>query len=69
MPFLANYAGAEAFVGILQGEWAYGHIGSSSAARARALSGWIRWYNTHRPHGSIGDPPVSRVSQAQRSYI
>ena len=59
---------AEAFIGILLREWAYGHVWRSSTARAAALNGWLRWYNTHRPHGSIGGPPLSRVSQAQRSY-
>jgi transposase InsO family protein len=60
---------AEAFIRILQREWAYGHIYPSSAHRARALPGWIRWYNRHRPHGGIGgQPPLTRVSQAARSY-
>jgi transposase InsO family protein len=61
---------AEAFIRILQREWAYGFIYPSSIHRAKALPGWIRWYNTHRPHGGIGGhPPISRVSQAARSYI
>jgi transposase InsO family protein len=59
---------AEALVGIMQREWAYGHIWRSSADRARALPGYIRWYNNHRPHGSIGAPPISRISQAARYY-
>ena len=37
--------------------------------RAKALPGWTRWYNNHRPHGGIdGHPPISRVSHAARSY-
>jgi transposase InsO family protein len=61
---------AEAFIRILQREWAYGLIYSTSSHRARALPGWIRWYNNHRPHGGIGgQPPTSRVSHAARSYI
>jgi transposase InsO family protein len=59
---------AEALVGILQREWAYGYIWHSSAARARALPGYLRWYNTHRVHDSTGSPPITRISQAPRSY-
>jgi transposase InsO family protein len=60
---------AEAFIRILQREWAYGHVYPSSSHRARALSGWLRWYNKHRPHGGIGGhPPISRISHAARSY-
>jgi transposase InsO family protein len=61
---------AEAFIRILQREWAYGFIYPTSAHRARALPGWLRWYNNHRPHGGIGgQPPITRVSHAARSYI
>ena len=60
---------AEAFIRILQREWAYAFIYPSSAHRARALPGWVRWYNRHRPHGSLGGhPPITRVSQAAVSY-
>jgi transposase InsO family protein len=59
---------AEALVGILLREWAYGYVWHSSAHRARALPGYLRWYNTHRAHGTIGGPPITRISQAQRSY-
>jgi transposase InsO family protein len=60
---------AEAFVGILQREWAYAYAYHSSAHRARALPGYIRWYNTHRPHGSLaGRPPISRVADLPRLY-
>jgi len=60
---------AEAFIRILQREWAYAYIYPSSSHRARALTGWTRWYNNHRPHGGIdGHPPVSRISHAARSY-
>jgi transposase InsO family protein len=60
---------AEAFIRILQREWAYAFAYHSSAHRARALPGYIRWYNTHRPHGSLGGhPPISRVAQAAGSY-
>ena len=60
---------AEAFIRILQREWAYGLVYPSSTHRAKALPGWLRWYNNHRPHGGInGQPPISRVSHAARSY-
>ena len=60
---------AEAFIRILQREWAYGLIYPSSNHRAKALPGYLRWYNNHRPHGGIdGHPPQSRVSHAARSY-
>jgi transposase InsO family protein len=61
---------AEAFIRILQREWAYAYIYPTSSHRARALPGWLRWYNNHRPHGGIdGHPPTSRISHAARSYI
>jgi transposase InsO family protein len=60
---------AEAFIGILQREWAYAFAYHSSAHRARALPGYIRWYNQHRPHGSLGGrPPITRIAQAPGSY-
>jgi transposase InsO family protein len=60
---------AEAFIRILQREWAYAYIYPSSTHRARALPGWVRWYNHHRPHGSLdGHPPITRVSHAAGSY-
>ena len=46
-------------------EWAYAFIYPTSTHRLRALAGWTRWYNTHRPHGSLaGHPPITRISQA-----
>ena len=61
---------AEAFIRILQREWAYGFVYPTSIHRAKALPGWLRRYNKHRPHGGIGGhPPISRVSQAAGSYI
>lgn len=58
---------AEAFIRTLQREWAYAY--ASSAERARALPGYLRWYNKHRPHSALkGRPPISRVSQPAGSY-
>jgi transposase InsO family protein len=60
---------AEAFIRILQREWAYGFAYPTSIHRAKALPGYLRWYNNHRPHGGIdGQPPITRVSHAARSY-
>jgi transposase InsO family protein len=60
---------AEAFIRILQREWAYGLVYPTSIHRAKALPGWTRWYNNHRPHGGIGGhAPVTRISHAARSY-
>src|SRR6266487_3941651 len=61
---------AEALVKTLLREWAYRFAYPSSAHRARALPGYLRWYNQHRPHSSIGGrPPISRVSRVYGSHI
>lgn len=58
---------AEAVIRILLREWAYAYIYPSSRHRARALSGYTRWYNKSRPHGSLNSqPPISRISQETR---
>lgn len=60
---------AEALVKTLLREWAYRFAYPTSAHRARALSGYLRWYNRHRPHSSLGGrPPISRVSQVYGSH-
>ena len=60
---------AERFIQMLLRSWAYAYPYRSSAHRARALSGWLRWYNRRRPHGSLGGlPPVSRVSHLCGQY-
>jgi transposase InsO family protein/transposase-like protein len=60
---------AEALVKTLQREWAYRFAYPTSVHRAKALSGYLRWYNRHRPHGSLGrKPPISRVSQVCGSH-
>ena len=62
-PYTPRWNGkAERFIQTLKGEWAYAHEWPSSAARARALSSWVRTYNRRRLHSSLGDrPPISRV--------
>ena len=55
---------AERFIRTLLGGWAYGAIYRSSAERQAALSGWVDWYNTRRPHGSLGrHPPAARLRE------
>ena len=54
---------AERFIQTLLREWAYARSYRSSSHRARALHGYLRWYNRRRPHSSLGaQPPISRVS-------
>jgi transposase InsO family protein len=60
---------AEALIKTMLREWAYRYAYPSSHHRTRALSGWIRWYNHRRPHGSLqGKPPISRVSHLRGQY-
>lgn len=60
---------AEALIKTMLREWAYRHAYPSSHHRTRALAGWTRWYNRHRPHGSLaGKPPISRVAHLRGQY-
>ena len=70
-PYTPRWNGkAERFIQTLKREWAYAHEWPSSAARARALSSWLRTYNRRRPHSSIGDrPPISRVHNVRGQDI
>src|SRR5207247_4880735 len=52
---------AEAIIKTLQREWAYRFAYHSSAHRARALSGYLRWYNRHRPNSSLGGQDRKRT--------
>jgi transposase InsO family protein len=43
-------------------EWARGQLYRNHSARNRALKHWLRYYNQHRPHSSLGaKPPISRA--------
>ena len=54
---------AERLIQTLLREWAYVRSYRSSTNRARALPGYLRWYNRRRPHSALGArPPISRVS-------
>ncbi len=58
---------AERFIRTLLGGWAYGAIYGSSAERAGALSGWLDFYNSRRPHGSLGHrAPMERLTALQQ---
>ena len=60
---------AERFIQTMLRQWAYRYVYPTSAHRARALPGWLRWYNRRRPHGSLGGlPPISRVSDVCGQY-
>jgi transposase InsO family protein len=60
---------AEALIKTLLREWAYRFAYPTSGHRARALPSYLRWYNLHRPHSSLGGrPPISRVSQVCGSH-
>jgi transposase InsO family protein len=60
---------AEALIKTLLREWCYRFAFPSSAHRARALPGYLRWYNRRRPHGSLeAKPPISRVSEVCGQY-
>jgi transposase InsO family protein len=60
---------AEALIKTMLREWAYRYPYPTSHHRTKALSGWIRWYNHHRPHGSLqAKPPISRVSHVRGHY-
>ena len=55
---------AERFIRTLLAGWAYGAIYRSSAERRAALPGWMDWYNTRRPHGSLSHkPPIARLTE------
>jgi transposase len=55
---------AERFIRTMLGGWAYGAIYRSSAERTAALSGWLKFYNWQRPHGSLAKrPPGARLAE------
>jgi transposase InsO family protein len=60
---------AEALIKTLLREWAYRFAYPTSSHRAKALPGYLRWYNRRRPHGSLqARPPLSRVSHLCGQY-
>lgn len=64
-PYTPRWNGKlERFFGTLEDEWAHGRVWPNSAARDRALSSFLRYYNRWRPHSAAGGrPPITRVQQ------
>lgn len=55
---------AERFIQTMLREWAYVRSYRSSARRRQALPAWLRYYNLHRAHGSLGSTPIARLRRA-----
>ncbi|WP_110207458.1 IS481 family transposase [Nocardioides daejeonensis] len=51
----------ERFHRTLADGWAYAKLYSSETERREALPGWLHFYNHHRHHSAIGNPPISRI--------
>jgi transposase len=53
---------AERFIQTLQREWAYAVAYDTSWQRRRALTPWLRYYNSRRPHSALGHKtPISQL--------
>ena len=53
---------AERFIQISLREWAYARPYATSWERSAALTLWLDYYNTERPHAALGDrPPAVRL--------
>jgi transposase InsO family protein len=60
---------AERFIQTLLNEWAYARIYGSSHERTTSLPHYLKRYNYHRPHGSLGhQPPATRLNNLVRNY-
>ena len=60
----------ERFNRTLLEEWAYVRLYRSNDARVKALSRWVSFYNSGRPHTALGGrPPMARVNNANGNYI
>jgi len=55
---------AERFIQTMLREWAYVRSYRSSLRRREALPAWLRYYNLHRAHGSLGSTPIARLRRA-----
>jgi transposase InsO family protein len=56
---------AERLIQTLLREWAYAQAYAHSRLRTAALRHYLRYYNEHRPHGSLQSlPPISRLRSA-----
>jgi transposase InsO family protein len=55
---------AERFIRTMLAGWAYSAIYRSSEQRTAALTGWLDWYNTRRPHGALSHKtPTARLNE------
>jgi transposase InsO family protein len=60
---------AEALIKTLLREWAYRFAYPTSHHRAKALPGYLRYYNRRRPHSALdARPPLSRVADLCGQY-
>jgi len=55
---------AERFIQTMLREWAYARTYRNSTRRRQALPAWLRYYNLHRAHGSLGTTPIARLRRA-----
>ena len=61
---------AERFIQTLLREWAYARAYQHSDERIAELPRWLRRYNWHRPHGSIGrSTPISRLGLSRNNLL
>lgn len=59
----------ERFHRTLADGWAYAHCYTSEQQHRDALTGWIHYYNYHRPHTACGNlPPISRLINVPGQY-
>ena len=59
---------AERLIQTLLKEWAYARIYGSSNERTTALPPYLNRYNYRRPHGSLNQPPASRLNNVVGNY-
>ena len=58
---------AERFIQTLKRRWAYRYTFRTSSIRAASLPAWIKQYNHHRPHRSLGkNTPMARLRHARK---
>jgi len=61
---------AERFIRTMLGGWAYGAIYRTSQERTKALDGWLRYYNHHRPHRALNrQTPAARLTNHNRNNL
>jgi hypothetical protein len=59
-----DHGKAERYIRPLLPGWAYGPFYRSSTERSAALTGWLDWCNTRRPHGALShNPPIARLKE------